>query len=185
MIEFSGEYELEYDRDELWDYFTDPDVLAECAPGTKELNLVGPAQLEGVLAVGVGSVKPTFDVEMTVVKADRPEVLEMKTEGNASRNAFESIATMELIENDSNGTTATWSAQADVSGTIASLGQRALGSVTKRLVQNFFEDLEERVNDAVDATSQLEENPSVDADLQTDSDSEDDGASGHLRDRLP
>jgi len=72
------------------------------------------------MAVGVGSVKPEFDVDVVVTRADRPDVLEMKAVGHAPRNEFETVAEMELKENASGGTTVVWSATADVSGTIAS-----------------------------------------------------------------
>ena len=39
MLEFSGEYEMEQSPEELWPYFTDPDVWAQWAPGCKEMKL--------------------------------------------------------------------------------------------------------------------------------------------------
>jgi len=113
---------MEQSKDELWPYFTDTDILTECAPGCKEMTLISPHEIEAVMAVGVGSVKPEFDVDVVVTRADRPDVLEMKAVGHAPRNEFETVAEMELKENASGGTTVVWSATADVSGTIASLG---------------------------------------------------------------
>ena len=164
-MEFSGEFETELDRDELWNYFTDPDVLAECAPGCKEMTLASPSKIDAVLSVGVGSVKPTFDVDVTVTQADRPEVLEMVATGADNRSSFETVAEMVLVENGA-GTTAEWRAEANVSGLIASLGQRALGSVTNRLVNKFFENVEEKAEDGVEAVCQLEAEPEAEASLE-------------------
>lgn len=165
MIEFDGEFESEHSREELWNYFTDPDILATCTPGCDTMETESPYELSAVMAVGVGSVKPTFDVDVTVTAADPPEHLEMHAGGEASRNAFETVATMTLVENG-DGTLAKWHAEADVSGLIASLGQRALNSVAKRLVTNFFNDLENLVEEGVTATSQLEAKPGAEADLE-------------------
>ena len=164
-MEFSGEFESELNRDELWNYFTDPDVLAECAPGCKEMTLVSPSKIDAVLSVGVGSVKPTFDVDVTVTQADQPEILEMVATGADNRSSFETVAEMVLVENGT-GTTAEWRAEANVSGLIASLGQRALGSVTNRLVNNFFENVEEKAEDGVEAECQLEAEPNTEASLE-------------------
>ncbi|RQG96691.1 carbon monoxide dehydrogenase [Natrarchaeobius chitinivorans] len=150
---------MEQSPDELWPYFTDTDVLAECAPGCKEMTLESPHEIEAVLAVGVGSVKPEFDVDVVVTRADRPDVLEMQAVGHAPRNEFETTAEMELRETDDGGTTVVWSATADVSGTIASLGGRALKSVTNRLVKKFFADLQEKADEGVEATAELEAAP--------------------------
>lgn len=170
MIEFDGEFELDQPPEELWAYFTDPDVLADCAPGVDEMTVVGTGQVEAVVAVRVGSVKPSFDVDITVVEAEFPRRLKMKAVGNASRNAFEGIATMELQETDDGGTLAEWSATADVSGHIASLGQRALGGVTKRLVNGFFEDLEAAAEAGEPAESKLEAAPEKAPDVAVEDD---------------
>lgn len=166
MLEFTGENEMDVPREDLWKYFTDTDVLAKCAPGCKEMTLLSPHEIEAVLAVGVGSVKPEFDVDVIVTRADHPETLEMKATGHAPRNEFETTATMELHENDGDGTTVEWSATADVSGTIASLGGRALKSVTNRLVGKFFSDLEEKAEQGVEAESELEAAPDEDVTIE-------------------
>jgi carbon monoxide dehydrogenase subunit G len=165
VIEFDGEFELDRPPTELWAYFTDPDVLAECGPGVEEMNMVSASEVETVLSVKVGSVSPTFNVDVTVVEADEPHSLKMVAKGSASRNAFEATATMDLKDDGDGGTVATWTATAEVSGLLASLGQRALGGVTERLVNNFFEDLEAMAEDGADATSRLEGAPEEEVEL--------------------
>ena len=166
MMEFEGEFESGLSREELWNYFTDPDVLAKCAPGTDSIEMESPHEVRATIAVGVGSVKPTFDVDMLVTQADRPELLEMQADGSASRNAFDAVAEMKLEEREDGGTTAHWSATTDVSGMIASMGQRALGSVTDKLVNDFFEDLEEKAREGEPAESKLEAKPDAEASLE-------------------
>lgn len=161
MLEFTGTFEMNRSREELWPYFTDPDVLAECAPGCKEMTVVSPHEVEAVGAVGVGSVKPEFDVDVLITETEYPAYLAMQATGYAPRNEFETTATMELVEDDSGTTTIAWTATADVSGTIASLGGRALRSVTNRLVGRFFSDLESQIENGVEAESQLEGHPDV------------------------
>ena len=173
MIEFNGDFELDMPPADLWPYFTDPDILAECAPGLKELNMNSPSELEAVMSVKVGSVSPKFNVDVTVVDTDEPNHLEMVAVGNASRNAFETTASMDLQENGDGGTVANWEATAEVSGLIASLGQRALGGVTKRLVEKFFTNLQEKAEQGVPADSKLE--GAADAEVETDIADHEDG----------
>ena len=165
MIEFSGEFDSDHPPDELWNYFTDPDILAQCAPGCDHIEQVSESELEATVSVGVGSVKPTFDVDMTIVEADEPNRLVMEAGGDAARNSFETVAEMDLAENDDGSTTANWHAETNVSGLIASLGQRALGSVADRLVNNFFDDLEELADEGVPAESKVSEKPGATANL--------------------
>ena len=166
MIEFSGDFDSDHPPEELWNYFTDPDILAECAPGCDHIEQVSESELEATVSVGVGSVKPTFDVDMTIVEADEPSRLVMEAGGDAARNSFETVAEMNLEENADGGTTANWHAETNVSGLIASLGQRALGSVADRLVNNFFDDLEELADEGVPAESKVSEKPGATASLE-------------------
>ncbi|XVH31135.1 CoxG family protein [Haloferacaceae archaeon DSL9] len=159
-MEFEGEFTSEHPPEHLWDYFTDPEILAECAPGCKEMHLVEPHSIEAVISVGVGSVKPTFDVDVTITECDEPSTLKMIAGGDARRNAFDATAEMSLAETDGGGTNARWRTETDVSGLIASMGQRALGSVANRLVNTFFADLEAKAEAGVPAESKFEAAPS-------------------------
>jgi len=89
----------------------------------------------------------------------------MDAGGDASRNSFETVAEMRLVETADGTTTADWHAEVNVSGLIASLGQRALGSVAKRLVTDFFEDVEVLADEGVPADSQIRAKPDAKAAL--------------------
>ncbi|WP_435346709.1 CoxG family protein [Haloarchaeobius sp. HRN-SO-5] len=168
MIEFEGEFELDIPPEDLWPYFTDPDVIADCAPGMKELKMNSPSELEAVMSVKVGSVSPTFDVDVVVTEAVEPSTLEMSAVGNASRNAFDAAAHMDLQRSEDGGTVAAWTATAEVSGLIASLGQRALGGVTNRLVNKFFTSLQETAEAGEPAESKLRAEPEAEATVGED-----------------
>lgn len=156
MMEFDGEFTVDGTPAELWPYFTDPDVLREAAPGCESITLQSPSRFTATLTVGVGSVKPSFDVEGVVVAADEPHRMEVRATGEASRNSFQATAVQELHDNGDGTTTVDWHAEAEVSGIIASMGERALGSVTNSLVDEFFQNLEDQVTAGAPAESKLE-----------------------------
>ena len=166
MMEFDGSFTSSHSRETLWTYFTDPAILEEVGPGVESMELVSPSEIDATLSVGVGSIKPTFDVDVTVTRTERPEVLEMQVGGEASRNSFEAVAVMTLTENDDGTTTCDWEATTNVSGLLASLGGRALRSVTEKLVTDFFQDLEEVVAEGRDAVSRLEADDEAEATLE-------------------
>lgn len=165
-MEFEGEFESDRPPEELWNYFTDTDHLEDCAPGMEQMSLLSESEFEAVITVGVGSVKPTFDCEGVITEADQPDHLVMSIEGSGGRKgAFDGIGTMDLVETEE-GTRLEWTAEANVSGLISSLGSRALGSVTHRLVDNFFDCMEEKIEDGVDAESKLSAAEEVEASLE-------------------
>ncbi|WP_243637852.1 CoxG family protein [Natrarchaeobius oligotrophus] len=163
---FDGEFETHRAPDELWTYFVDPDIVADCAPGMEEMNRISDSEYEATITVGVGSVKPTFSVDATVLEMEEPEMLVMKAEGSGGRKgAFEAVSRMEMSESEDGGTILQWEAEANVSGIIASLGQRALGSVAERLIGQFFDCMEGKVEQGVDATPRMAPKSDAEADL--------------------
>ena len=162
IMEFEGDFVVDGTPDEVWPYFNDPDILQDCAPGCEELILESPSRLRATLSVSVGSVKPTFDVTAVVVECDGPNRLELRASGEASRNSFEVSAWQELSANGDGTTTVMWGANAQVSGIIASLGERALESVTRKLVDDFFTDIEEHITAGTPAEAKLEAVEEVD-----------------------
>lgn len=155
MMEFAGEFTVDGTPKELWKYVTDPDILQDAAPGCESMTLETPSQLTATLAVGVGSVKPFFDVDGVVAETDRPNRLEIEASGEASRNRFEVSIRQALRDNGDGTTTVVWEASADVSGITANMGERALSSVADNLVNEFFQALEDHVNAGTPAESRL------------------------------
>jgi carbon monoxide dehydrogenase subunit G len=87
-MEFSGEFTVDGTPEELWEYVTDPDILMDCAPGCNKMVLQSPSHIVAGLTVGVGSVKPSFDVTGIVTECDRPNRVAIQATGEASRNSF-------------------------------------------------------------------------------------------------
>lgn len=180
MMEFDGEFTVDGTPDELWRYVTDPDILKDCAPGCNKMELESPSHIVAGLTVGVGSVKPSFDVTGIVTECDRPNRIAIQATGEASRNSFTVDAWQELQDNGDGTTTVTWEAEAEISGIIASMGERAIGSVTDKLVNQFFRSLEEHVEAGTPAESKLRAASSEETELaeQATADSGSDATAG-------
>lgn len=167
-MEFDGEFVVDSSPEDVWPYFTDPEILQDAAPGCKEITMLSPSRARATVEVGVGSVKPSFEVEAIVTECDRPHRLEVEASGEASRNSFWVQAWQELEDNGDGTTTVHWGATAEVSGIIASLGQRAIQSVTDKLVDEFFRDIQRHVDAGTPAEAKFEAaeeaggNPTVD-----------------------
>lgn len=185
MMQFEGEFTSEGTPEDLWPYFTDTDILEDCVPGCKEMRLESPSEIETTIAVGVGSVKPSFDVSGVILECDRPRRLEIQASGEASRNSFSANAWTELHENDDGTTTVTWESTAEVSGLIASMGERALGSVADKLVNDYFQNIEDAVEEGLPAESEFEAaDPERVEALRAEDDEEDEDDGGGLLSRF-
>ncbi|HLF91132.1 MAG TPA: carbon monoxide dehydrogenase subunit G [Anaerolineales bacterium] len=137
---FEGTVNINAPREKVYKFLTDPNFVAQCAPGVKEMAVIVPNEkYQAVAVVGFGSVSAEFrtDVEfLEFVPIDRAKV---KAHGNAPGSAVDAISEMFLSDSENGTTDLKWTADIAVVGTIASVAARLMGPVTKKLTGMFFE----------------------------------------------
>jgi carbon monoxide dehydrogenase subunit G len=139
-MNFNGEVTIQADREKVWSFLTDAEAVSQCAPGLESLKVIDPGQrFEAVAGIGFGTVKVRFITDVQWVELDPPRLAKMKAHGTAPGSAADVAAEMLLEETAEGATHMNWSAEVTISGTITSLASRLMGSVTKKVTQNFFD----------------------------------------------
>lgn len=101
--------------------------------------------LAALMKVGIGPMKPEFEVKVNIDQAEFPQVQASGT-GSGGGSEFHLDSEMNLDEND--GTTIVrWEAQTDISGKIAQFGQRMLQPVANKLTNQFFSSILSQIQD--------------------------------------
>ena len=138
-MQFSDTVMIAAPRTQVWDFFTDPHAVGACAPGLESLDILVPDEkFEVKGSVGFGAVQVQFVAQVEWLEMQAPERGVMSAHGTAPGSAMDATATLELREIGKNETELLWTADVTVSGTIASLASRMMGSVTKKLAAAFF-----------------------------------------------
>ena len=113
---------------------------APALPGSKSLEVLIPDEkFEVKGSVGFGAVQVRFVAQVEWVELVAPTLARMKAHGTAPGSALDALAELELRALSEHETELLWTADVTVSGTIASLASRMMGSVTKKLAAAFFE----------------------------------------------
>ena len=145
-MQFDGNVTINAPREKVWEFVTDAEAVSKCAPGLESLEIVTPGEkFKGVAAVGLGTVKGTFTTDVEWLELDPPNQAQMKAHGTAPGSALDATAQMILSEGPDHSTEMAWPADVTISGTIASLASRRMGSVTKKLTSAFFDCLKKQV----------------------------------------
>ena len=127
-------------RQRVWDFLTDPQAVARCAPGLESIELVEAGRrFKAVASLGLGSIKTRFTVDVEWVEMSPPERAVARAHGTASGSAADVLAEMVLTEPAPGSTDLQWTAEVTIIGTIASLASRMMGGVTQKLSGQFFE----------------------------------------------
>lgn len=138
-MHFEGSQQIKAPAQRVWQFVLDPNKVAECAPGFKSMEILGPDHFKPTLAIGIGSVKATFTLDVTLEDIHEPDHAAMRGRGNAGGSAVDMKAAMDLTPISEEETQMNWVADVNVSGTLASVGARLLEGTAHRLTAKFFD----------------------------------------------
>ena len=139
-MHLEGTVEIAAPRQRVWDFLTDPQAVARCAPGLESIEVIEDGRrFKAVASLGLGSIKSRFTVDVEWVEMSPPERAVARAHGTASGSAADVMAEMLLTEPAPGSTGLQWTADVTITGTIASLASRMMGGVTQKLSSQFFE----------------------------------------------
>src|SRR4051812_21135327 len=152
-VEFENTFTVDAPIDEVYDALLDVERVTPAMPGAKVLEKTSDDAYKVAIKVKLGPVTMTYRGDVTVVERD-PEkhaaVLDVKAKearGQGSANAKVSMA-LEQAEGSTRGTMNT---SVQLSGKAAAMSRGVIDDVSRRLVEQFAQNLEGIVGTAEEA----------------------------------
>ena len=136
-MKMEGTYDVPAPRQKVWDAFLDPATLAQAIPGCEKLEALGNDEFKATLKIGVGGVKGTFEGKVRLSDKKAPDSYRLAAEGSGGPG-FVKADTLITLSDAGGGTRVAYSADVQVGGLIASVGQRMMGGVSKMMADKFF-----------------------------------------------
>ncbi|MCZ6614842.1 MAG: SRPBCC domain-containing protein [Chloroflexi bacterium] len=143
-MHFEERIEVQTGKAEVWKFLWDVERVARCMPGCQEVREVSPGQrYEVVIEERMGPFKIRFDMEVEVLERKEEELVRLRAEGSDRKLGTNSRGELEVrLEGlDSGATALDITADIQVTGKIASLGQVAIKRKAQSVVQKFAETL--------------------------------------------
>ncbi len=131
----------------VWAYLHDPDILSRALPGCKKLQRAGKGHFLVEMGLDVGPVKGTFTGTVDLLELNEPKQYRLIQKGKGKPGELLADA-MVYLTPVSKGTEVRCDAQVEVTGMMASLGQRIMGGVAKLLLSRFFKNVESEMHNA-------------------------------------
>jgi uncharacterized protein len=147
-VKIEGSYEFNAPRQLVWEMLLDPDVLGRSMPGCQTLEKVGEDKYKGVVTIQVGPVQGVFQGAVRLSDLQELESYRIQVNGRGPAGMIDGLCEVRLEENGSN-TIMHYAGDANISGRIASVGQRVMDSsaraITKQSLINIDEQIQARL----------------------------------------
>jgi carbon monoxide dehydrogenase subunit G len=144
-LRFSGAPEITSSRSQVWERLLDPNFVAKSAPGVESVEAIDPTHYKVISAFGVGAIKLRFALNVELVDVVEPERATMRARGKAPGSNVDVVAKLQLEDGAPGRVRLRWTAESDVTGTIASVGARLLEGTARKLTEEFWTDFAGRV----------------------------------------
>lgn len=153
-MKITGTYELEADRQAVWEALNDPEVLKACIPGCESLDKTGENELTATVTAKVGPVKAKFNGSVELKDLNPPASYRIEGSGKGGAAGFaKGGADVRLEERDGGGTVLSYDVDAQVGGKLAQIGSRLIDGTAKKLADQFFDNFRAHVETPAEATS--------------------------------
>lgn len=134
-IEFT--YAFDMPREIVWKWLQDEEVLKKAIPGCKSFAQVDEGVYHAEMGLSVGPVKGLFSGQVQQADQQEPSFYRLLVRGKGMPGEIDAVADMKL-DAAGEGTMLTCSAEVQVTGVLASVGQRVMSGVAKLVLGQFF-----------------------------------------------
>jgi carbon monoxide dehydrogenase subunit G len=137
-MDMQGSRHLAVTQQQAWDALNDPEVLKTCIPGCDKVEATGENQYAISMAVRIGPVGARFNGKILLSDIVAPTSYKINFEGQGGPAGFGKGSAAVHLAPAPDGCDLTYTAQAQVGGKIAQVGQRLVDGVARSMAEDFF-----------------------------------------------
>ena len=136
-MDFQGDFRTPSSREDTWRFVMDPNQIAPCGPGVREVEILDDTHYRITARVGIGAIAMNFRVDAELLDVEELERASVRVTAQAPGTAVEGLANMALSDDDG-GTRMDWNVHVDINGKLAAMGERLIRGTADRLIEQTF-----------------------------------------------
>jgi len=136
-MKLSGSYQINLEKQKVWEALNDPEILKQAIPGCEEFIKNSDTEFTAKATNKIGPFNASFTGNIELEDLDPPNSYKISGSGNSPVGFASGEATVKL-ENHENGTKLIYEVEANVGGKIAQVGSRLIDMTAKKMADIFF-----------------------------------------------
>jgi uncharacterized protein len=146
-MKIEGEHLFKGPREMVWDMIRDPNMLMKAIPGSQEIKEVEPNHYEAAIHLRIGPVSGSFSGTLVVSDEIPPESCTLTVDGRGAPGFAKGVGYVKFADNGDQTTTLNYTGDVTIGGTLASVGQRMIDSVSKMMIKAGFSTLDKALEE--------------------------------------
>lgn len=144
-MHLTGNHVFAAPPEKVWALLMDTPTLAKLVPGITSLEQVEENKYKALLGVKLGPVNANFVGHLQLEDLKPPHSFTMKVQQNSKVGNAAATIGIGLQSVDGKQTEVSFEGDVKLSGMLATMGQRLIGSVAQTLSKQFFQNLEKEL----------------------------------------
>jgi len=144
-VKLTGSHTLSAPRQKVWDFFNDPNRLATVLPGCERLEPVGPDQYKAAIKFTLAAFSGSYSATVAITEKRPPESMRMSVQGKGGPGFMKGTGALQF-EEAAAATRVSYDGDVQVGGIIAAVGGRMIEAAAKKILQQFFESVENQLS---------------------------------------
>ena len=132
-----GSYQINLEKQKVWEALNDPDILKKTIPGCQEFKKNSETEFTATATNKIGPFNASFTGDIELTDLDPPNSYKIIGSGNSLVGFATGEASVKL-EDSNEGTKLTYVVEASVGGKIAQVGSRLIDMTAKKMADIFF-----------------------------------------------
>ena len=141
-MKVEGEHLFHAPREVVYEIFNDPDALGAAVPGMQKMVKLDESHYEAAIGIRVGPVSANFSGNLTLTDEVPPESVTLIIEGKGGAGFVKGVGYVKFEDLGDETTLLRYTGEANIGGTLASVGQRMIDSVAKSMFKTVFDKLD-------------------------------------------
>jgi len=148
-MKLEGSYQINLEKEKVWQALNDPEILKESIPGCEEFKRKSDTEFTATAKNKIGPFNASFTGEIELKDLNPPHSYKIIGSGNSIVGFANGEASVNLEDFES-GTKLIYKVQANVGGKIAQVGSRLIDMTAKKMADIFFGKFSEIISKKVD-----------------------------------
>ena len=144
-MELTGKHIVNATPLQVWEILMDTQSLAKVVPGISSLEKLADDSFKCILNIKLGPVNSSFTGNLRMEDIIEQKSFTLKAKQLSKIGNANASVKIELTPVDDMQTAVAFNGDAQLSGLLASMGQRMLGGVSATLIKQFFNNLEKEL----------------------------------------